>query len=107
MVEFAMRSSSGLNTVTGCISNKRGAAGGIWERYAATTAQWGENGQSGVGCNPEARLQGDDVEGSGVRGTGLCRCSPDGRERDSGEARRRRDGAGAAAGAGMAAGEGS
>jgi hypothetical protein len=42
-----------------------------------------------------------------VRGTGLRRCSPDVRERDSGEARRSRGGAGAATGAGMGAGDGS
>ncbi|KAJ7860210.1 hypothetical protein B0H14DRAFT_3623922 [Mycena olivaceomarginata] len=36
----------------------------------------------------------------GVQGTGLCRCSPDGQEWDSGEARRRRGGVDAAAGAG-------
>jgi hypothetical protein len=40
-----------------------------------------------------------------MRGTGLRRCPPDAQGRDSGEARRKRGGAGAAAGAGRAAGE--
>ncbi|KAJ7304725.1 hypothetical protein DFH08DRAFT_825298 [Mycena albidolilacea] len=44
--------------------------------------------------------------GRGVQGTGLCRFSPDGQERDSGEARRRRGGVGAAAGAGRWCGRG-
>ncbi|KAJ7730942.1 hypothetical protein B0H14DRAFT_3616682 [Mycena olivaceomarginata] len=54
----------------------------IGERCAATTARWGGNGQSGVGCNPEARLQGADVEGTCIcksrtlSGINVGNCSP-------------------------------
>jgi hypothetical protein len=74
-------------------------------------AEWGRDAQQlqgGAGRTDRAALDAirkrgckeTTSRGRGVRGTGLCRCSPDGRERDNGEATRRRGGAGAAAGAG-------